>query len=332
MVRARHRSLQKIEALLTDAGFSKADKEMWLEYLGGLPESVTEKELQKIIDDVPPPLEPKSPSYVRKQAILLYYDLLSWWTHRHPIIRLLYLLAWGNLLVVQVVKAGLSWYTLLSVVIIIGIRAAASWRELDPGHVKKFSINYNERKLLFRNLIETQQLWGVSSPPNKREIRAFQRDALKLLTLYVRDHRSDLKGRKIFANLLIRVGSNVVVIARSDDVRPVPQRYPKEKCTLVWEAIETGVPQMTGNLYSAFPTTVAGKPYNSVLAIPIRLGDKTLGCISIDSEAKYHFDRNFVELQTFVAPYVQLIATSLLGEYDLSVLTEGGKNDDAADP
>ena len=61
----------------------------------------------------------------------------------------------------------------------------------------------------------------------------------------------------------------MVVISRSDGVRPVPQTYARDQCILVARAIETGEAQLTGDLYVDFPETVPGKKYNSILVLAV---------------------------------------------------------------
>jgi hypothetical protein len=185
--------------------------------------------------------------------------------------------------------------------------------------MKLLRSNYDERKLAFQKLIHTMQQWFVE-PPTTREVARFQQDALQLIALYVRDHRYDLKRKQIFVNLMVQRGEQVVVIRRADpETRPVPQAYASHECTLVWEAIRGRRAQVTGDVYEQFPGTRPNKPYNSIIVLPVFLGARVVGAVSIDSEAKYHFDRYFEELQTALAPYVQLLATTLSEDHDTGV-------------
>ena len=88
-----------------------------------------------------------------------------------------------------------------------------------------------------------------------------------------------------------------------------------DECQIMWTAITEGVTHYTGDLYADCPKTPKGKAYSSVLAIPIKLDKRVVGGVSVDSAAKYHFDRYVDELQTELAPYVQLLAVTLAGFY-----------------
>jgi hypothetical protein len=106
-----------------------------------------------------------------------------------------------------------------------------------------------------------------------------------------------------------------VVIGRSDGIRPVPQRYTREQCTLVARAIETGEPQITGDLYDDFPNTVPGKKYSSILVLPVWFRGGVVGAVSIDSQEKYHFHLDY-DLPVHLSPYVQLLAVGLPNAHD----------------
>jgi GAF domain-containing protein len=135
---------------------------------------------------------------------------------------------------------------------------------------------------------------------------------LHLIASYVRDHRSDLKGRRVFVNLLVRSAERIDVIARSDAKRPLPQSYGPEECSIACAAIDTGAPQVTGDVYRDAPKTKEGKPYKSILALPIILERQVLGAVSIDSKEPYHFEGHVEDLEVQLAPYVQLLAPTLV--------------------
>lgn len=75
-------------------------------------------------------------------------------------------------------------------------------------------------------------------------------------------------------------------------------------------ALETGRPHLVGELYEEWPATVGDKPYRSILAIPVFLGDRAVGVVSIDSSLPCHFhaDSNLVD---YLMPYVSLLAWTL---------------------
>jgi hypothetical protein len=137
-----------------------------------------------------------------------------------------------------------------------------------------------------------------------------------LIAGYVRDHRSRFGSREILANLLVGDGNGVVVVARSDGLRPVPQRYTREQCALVAQAFETGEAKITGDLYSDFPNTLPGKKYCSIVVLPVWFRGVVVGVVSNDSREKYHFHLDFDDLQVHLLPYVQLLAVGLSKLHD----------------
>lgn len=115
----------------------------------------------------------------------------------------------------------------------------------------------------------------------------------------------------------MRRGDQIIVVGRSDPHRPTPKVYSRAQCLLVWNAIETGETQITGDLYADFPTTIPGKKYKSVLVLPVRFRGAVLGAVSIDSPETFHFHLNFDDLQVHLSPYVQLLAVTLLNVHDI---------------
>ncbi|MBA2538564.1 MAG: GAF domain-containing protein [Deltaproteobacteria bacterium] len=265
---------------------------------------------------------PATTAYVGRQVTLLRHDISRWWHQRNPILRLLYLVGWFSVLIGSAASLGWSWKTIGAVIGIVVVKSRFLLRDLDPRHMQMLHRNYLTRKWAFHKLLHTSQLW-LEKPPADRETLAFQKDALELIQLYVRDHRTDLEGKQIFVNLLVRDGDGVCVIARSHTKRHTPTRYTKEECMLAWEALETGQMQVTGDLEQRFPNAKRDRTYNSILVLPVRLDDRVIGAISIDSELKHHFDRYSEELEGYLAPYVQLLAPTLRTQHARRVLEAG---------
>jgi GAF domain-containing protein len=116
-------------------------------------------------------------------------------------------------------------------------------------------------------------------------------------------------AKQIFANLLIGEGDEMVVVARDQVHRVGGARYPRN-VMIASKALETGHPQLVGELYEEWPETVEGKPYRSILAIPVNTESKVVGVVSIDSSLPFHFhaDPNLVN---YLMPYVGLLAWTL---------------------
>lgn len=307
---------------LRDAGFDAPTRKSWIELLVTLAES--EQEMLALIDEDAGGVAPATRSYVRRELTLFRHALARWWNHGNPIWRLIYTVGWFTLLLSPLHSMGWSPWLLPAAVMVVIAKIRFILSDADPSNMRLLQRGYDERKLLFRDLLETQQLWSVSAP-SEREVARFRQEALALIALYMRDHRSDIKGRgEIFANLLITTGSHIVVVARSERDRPVPAAYAPEDCQLVHDAIHDERTQVTGDLYVDFPRTRQGKRYSSVLALPVRLDGKVLGAVSIDSVAKYHFDRHFDDLEVHLGPYIQLLAVTLTGAYGTDIQTLAG--------
>jgi hypothetical protein len=135
-------------------------------------------------------------------------------------------------------------------------------------------------------------------------------------------------GTVVFANLLVPAadGDKLLVIARDREHanRPARSTVPIPN-TVVGEAFTTGQESICGDLYKEFPNTVPGRPYKSILAIPVkRKSDhqqRVVGVVSIDSARRYHFDGDATNLVSFLNPYIALLAWTL--ESDMIRLTSG---------
>ena len=102
-----------------------------------------------------------------------------------------------------------------------------------------------------------------------------------MIAHYVRDHRADWMGRRIFANLLVRDDDDVVVLARNETGRANMVRYPKAQMAAT-TVLERGVHVCVGDVAAQYPGHPA-KPYSSFLILPIYLDGAIVGAVSIDS-------------------------------------------------
>lgn len=181
-----------------------------------------------------------------------------------------------------------------------------SWAQSTPRALAMLNRNDAERQLQLGSLIE-MLLRNDLAPA---EVRAFQQRALQLIVSYVRDHRSDLSATEIFANLLVEDGVDMRVVARDRQHRVTSLRHPK-KDSIAWKAVSTGEIQFTGDVYHDYPTTLPGKPYRSILAIPVVLDGKVLGTVSIDSSREHHFDGAVDRMAQHLLPFVTLLSWTL---------------------
>ncbi len=178
-----------------------------------------------------------------------------------------------------------------------------SWRDGRRPNLKTFERNAAERSTnLYRVVSDLQRREELTA----NEIERYQCDVLHYIALYVRDHRRNSGTPTIFANLLVADGDELVVVARDREHRVARARYPKARM-LAWEAIETGLVQLTGDVRIDYPGMAEGKPYTSILAIPVFYRGQRVAAVSIDSSNRYHFDLDWRELVDHLAPYVAML-------------------------
>jgi GAF domain-containing protein len=152
-----------------------------------------------------------------------------------------------------------------------------------------------------------QYRWSMTN----REIAEFQQDALQLIASYVRGHRSDPAGTKIFANLLVEDGADVVVVARDHEHRLAGVRYPKTSL-VAWDTIQSGEMAVIGDIEREAPGSVRSRKYRSIMVLPIMNEGRVLGAVSVDSTKPHHFDLDCETLQRYLAPYVCLLGWTLI--------------------
>jgi len=305
----------ELVAAAREAGLDDDKIAAWLQKLA--PIAIGDAELVKIGE--PEADAPVAMSATRRLLAIRRHQLAHWLVHGKGVTRLFYGGFWLTLLWGAVMKSGLGWWGYVSGAVVLGVKLSSVIGEMGPKNLPLFQRTQNERSLLVKTLLERVQQW-TSVKPTADQLRQFQVDALRVIALLVRDHRADLGGRRIFVSLLVTAGDRVEVIARANDNRPVPMQYTKEQCSIAWEAFTTGVPQVTGDLRVDAPDTAEDKAYQSVMAIPVKLRDRVLAVVSIDSELRHHFHGHFDDLQTWLGPYVQLVASALIERHDRNLL------------
>lgn len=310
-------SMPKLDAALKGA-LSYDEKESWFRRLSNLP--ITETQLVELVEDKPDTAETSlALPQARRQLTIARHAISRWWHEGSPIARTAYLAGWLTLLIGAAIKWSSPFYSLLVVAGILIAKTSFVVRDMRPKNKQIIQRGFTERKLALAKLLHTAQQW-YKNPPSDRELQEFRNDALALAANYVRDHRSRYGSKTIVANLLVRDGADGVrVIGRSDPGRPL-QRYAADERKLVWEVLETGNPKLTGDVYADFPTPRTDRKYCSILVLPVWFQGHVVAAVSIDSEDKWHFHIDYVDLQTNLAPYVQLIAASLAAVHDRPVV------------
>jgi hypothetical protein len=201
-----------------------------------------------------------------------------------------------------------------------------SWRDGRNPNLKQFERNAAERAAILYRVVSDLQRREQLGP---EDVGHYRQDVLRFIAQYVRDHRRDSATPTIFANLLVEDGEDLVVIARDHDHRRPLARYRKDGM-LVAAAIASGEVQLTGNVHEDFPGAAVGKPYVSILVIPVFFRQKVVGAVSIDSSSTYHFDLDARELVDHLAPYVAMLGWTLAEEMTRFIMsstmpsTDGG--------
>lgn len=245
---------------------------------------------------------------MKRRLIVAWYAICGWFFAPGWITRAILTLSSFALILVPIAKLGWKWsfwYTIWWA----GTGLWKAWRELSPKHMQVLQRNYIARKLRLFKVIEKMRTM-IRRKPSVEELNAYQEEVLSLIVSYVRDHRRDLAGAEIFANLILEIGDSMAVVARDTWHRRSSGRMPREH-SVAFEVLKTGEHKVVGDLYREYPQTPPGKPYRSILAIPVFLGSKTVGVVSIDSSRAYRFDGDAKNLVSYLVPYVALLAWTI---------------------
>jgi hypothetical protein len=187
-------------------------------------------------------------------------------------------------------------------------------RDLSPANMDFQHQGYAQRKAnLAAAIMLLDKRARESSGLSNDEKALVRKHALDAIVSYVRVILSDVDQTKIFANLLAENGNDLVILQRDSDCRrDATGRYPKKEM-LAWKAFESGTTTGFGDIRYAYPSTPHGKPYNSVLVIPLlnAAGDRVIGAVSIDSSEMFHFNTYENDLETALLPYTQLLSSTL---------------------
>lgn len=190
-------------------------------------------------------------------------------------------------------------------------------RDLSPSNMQFQREGYIQRKgHLAAAILLLDRKARTGAGLTVEEKTQVRKHALDAIVSYVRVCLSDVNQTKIFANLLIEEGENLTIVQRDSACRrDGTGHYPKHEM-LAWQAIESGTTVGYGDIRHAYPSTPHGKPYNSVLVIPlVSTGSgaklQAVGAVSIDSSELFHFNTYENTLETSLLPYTQLLAATL---------------------
>jgi hypothetical protein len=242
---------------------------------------------------------------------------------------------------------GFHWGTFWFVALILaGAQAAGAifhlltkgGRLLRPVHG---AVWRQERKSATAAIIERINEQLGADTVDVEKVRATITDVLRVIAIHVRDHRGDHRRLRVFANLLLPDGDDLVVVARDPTLhtehyhRDIPKRY-KKALLAAGRAFDGKAAVSVGELTVQYPEGPKNKPYASILALPLfgsSTGNTPIGVVSIDCSRPYFFE-TFApgaienELENNLAPYLRtlvLVLESLLSRDPrvmLSKLTE----------
>jgi hypothetical protein len=131
----------------------------------------------------------------------------------------------------------------------------------------------------------------------------------------VRDERNDIQGNKIFSNLLIPDGDELVVAIRNAPDRTDGTRYPQATLNCS-DVLRTKKPMFFGNVHHSDSKSRREVTYKSFMAIPVLnfTGDACLAIVTIDSSEIHHFDDVYETFDTLLSPYITTITTTFFIE------------------
>lgn len=136
----------------------------------------------------------------------------------------------------------------------------------------------------------------------REKIKDIQKKLLNCIVDTVRAYRNDLSGSKIYSNLLIPDGDNLIVTIRNAPDRSNGTKHKKSKlfCSKV---LDTKKPTFCGN---ANQITDRELSYKSFMAIPVLDYTKTkcIAIVTIDSTEIHHFDEIYESFDTLLSPYI----------------------------
>lgn len=148
-----------------------------------------------------------------------------------------------------------------------------------------------------------------ATPDKIKEIR--QR-LLSCIVDTVRAFRNDLPGSKIYSNLLIPDGDDLVVTIRNAPDRSNGTRYNKNGL-LCSSVLTSKKPIYCGDVRKITDRNVS---YKSFMAIPVLdfTQTKCLAIVTIDSVEIHHFDEIYASFDTLLSPYITTITTTFILE------------------
>jgi hypothetical protein len=252
---------------------------------------------------------PTTRALVRRIVLVGWYRIKAAVTRggkKALVVRAFYVGAYVWIPIAAVFKVDTPRLTVGAVVTLVLYHTKRAIKETSAEHMQFLEKNYTTRKYALGELIvEMHRLAEMTAD----EVSGFQERTLRLIAQYVRDHRADLKGQSIFANLLIEHGDDVVVLSRDKPHRVPMVRHPKAQMAAT-SVFQDGEMVVIGDLETELPNGPK-KRYRSFMVLPIYLGAKIVGALSIDSTERYHFDFEAEELWVCLLPYVNLLAWTL---------------------
>lgn len=157
------------------------------------------------------------------------------------------------------------------------------------------------------------------------KIKEIRQRLLRCIVDTVRAYRNDLQGSKIFSNLLVPDGNDLVVAIRNAPDRTDGTRYSKNslKCSAV---LTTKKPLFCGDV-EHLEENKRDVRYKSFMAIPVLnyTNNECIAIVTIDSTEFHHFDEIYETFDTLLSPYITTITTTFILEN--IVVPTGGSNE-----
>lgn len=140
------------------------------------------------------------------------------------------------------------------------------------------------------------------------EVEKFRIDVLRCVMSGIAE-QLELDPTSLTVNLLVLTAKEprtMVVVARSDNLRPIGTEHLATDGLPAWRAIVSGAIEIENDLRRTRPSRK--RPYRSVVAIPVAKGEAAYGGLSIDCTSAYAFYGHQRRIYCQCRPYIALLS------------------------
>ncbi|WP_143735043.1 GAF domain-containing protein [Methylocaldum sp. 14B] len=216
-------------------------------------------------------------------------------------------LAWLVLVLYQVIKGGSGSHVVYGAAIVMALtRVVPPLRKVLSGKGDIAEYKLKRRIRTASCLEDINKMIANPSELSSENLMHVRKKLLECIVEHVREYRGDLYGTKIYSNLLIREGEEIVVVARDSPSRKEGVRYSKD--ALLSSKVFDEIKAISCG--RARDHTERHIEYESFMALPVvdYNNNTCLAVITIDSTEPHHFDDIYQSLETMLRPYTRTLA------------------------